>query len=125
MTATVITPTTITSPWATISAGDADFTFVAGTITDGDKFTCTGRDIVLFYNSGLSSRTITFTSSDDNQNRTEDLTYTLGAGEYCAWCGGLTNAKGWQASDRTITFTVSNAEVVARVLRLPSGYPGS
>lgn len=121
---TVLTVTTIKGPFETYSANSADFTFVAGTLTDGDTFACTGRELLLVKN-GTGTNTITITSVANAKNRTGDITtYSLGAGEFAAFGVGLTNSAGWKASDSTIRVTVSSVEVTMRVLKLPAGYPG-
>ena len=122
---TVITVQTVLGPFATYSANAADFTFAAGTVTDGDTFVCTGREILLALNTeAVTARTITVTSVDDETNRSGSITtYSLAAGEYAAFGVGLTNSKGWMSTAKTIRLTVSNAAVKVAVLRLPAGYP--
>lgn len=121
---TAITVQTILAPFAAVGAGAADFTFAAGTITDGDTFVCTGREILLVNNTGASPYTVTVTSVEDETNRTEDITtYSLAAGDFAAFGVGLTNSKGWKSTAGTIRLTVSNASVKVAVLRLPAGYP--
>ena len=114
---------TIKAPFATISANGADFTFAAGTITDGDTFVCTGKEILLVKN-GTGTNTITITSVADEKARTGDITtYSLGAGEFAAFGVGLTNSAGWKSTGGTIRITVSSTEVTVAVLKLPHGYP--
>lgn len=114
---------TILGPFATYSANAADVTFAAGTITDGDTFVCTGREILLVKN-GTGTNTITITSVANNKARTGDITtYSLGAGEFAAFGVGLTNNAGWKATAGTIRITVSSTEVSVMVLKLPAGFP--
>jgi len=121
---TVLTVQNILSPWAAYGANTADFAFVAGTLTDGDTFVCTGREILLVSNPTGGALTITITATDDETNRAESITaYSVGAGEYAAFGVGLTNAKGWKSSTGTIRITVSSASLLVAVLRLPAGYP--
>ena len=120
----VLTVQNISAPFATISAGGADFTFAAGS-TDGDTFACTGREILVAFNSGAAPYTITITSVADEKNRTGDVTaYSLAAGDYAVFGVGLTNAKGWKSTAGTIAVDVEHADVKWAVLRLPAGYPG-
>ena len=124
-------PTVITvqakpvGPFTAITAGSADFTFAAGTVTDGDTFVCTGRELLIVFNSSLATpRTITITSVDDETNRAGDISaYSMAAGDYAVFGVGLTNARGWMFTAKTIRITVSNAELKVAVLRLPAGYP--
>lgn len=120
---TALTVQQMKGPFDTISANGADFTFAAGTITDGDTFVCTGREILLVKN-GTGTNTITITSVADDIGRTGDITtYSLGTGEFAAFGVGLTNDKGWKSSAGTVRITVSSAEVTVAVLRLPAGFP--
>lgn len=123
---TALTVQNIKGPFEAIAANGADFTFAAGTITDGDTFVCTGREVLLVTNSDPTNPyTISIVSVDDEKGRAEDITtYSLAAGEFAAFGVGLTNAKGWKSTAGTIRITVSNAAVKVAVLRLPAGYPG-
>lgn len=119
-----LTPVTIIGPFAAVGAGAADFTFAAGS-TDTDTFACTGRQILLAFNSGGSPYTITITSVDDSFGRSEDITaYSLAAGDYAVFGVGLTNQAGWKQTNGTIIVDVENAAVKWAVLTLPNGYPG-
>lgn len=121
---TVITVQTIKGPFEAIAANGADYTMAAGTVTDGDTFVCTGREILLCRNINVAAKTITITSIADETNRTEDITtYSIGASEYAVFGVGLTNAKGWKATAGTIRITVEHADVLVAVLRLPAGFP--
>lgn len=121
---TALTVQTIKGPFEAIAANGADFTFAAGTITDGDTFVCTGREILLVKN-GTGTNTITITSVDDEKGRSEDITtYSLATTEHAVFGVGLTNSAGWKSTAGTIRITVSSVEVSVAVLRLPAGYPG-
>lgn len=121
MAETALTVQSIKSPFATIAAGDADFTFAAGDANDGNSFPCTGSEILIAYNSDdTNPYTVTISSVDDEKGRSEDITdYSLAAGDYAIFGVGLTNSKGWQQSDGTINLAVENAAVLVAVLRLP------
>ncbi len=121
---TALTVQEVKGPFATISANGADFTFAAGDASNTNNFVCTGRDLVLAYNSGVSSRTVDIASVADEKGRSGSIsTYSLGAGEYAVFGVGLTNSKGWKQTDGTITLTPSHADVKFAILRLPAGYP--
>lgn len=120
---TVLTVQQMLGPFDAYGALAAHFTFAAGTITDGDTFQCTGREILLVKN-GTGTNTITITSIADEKGRTKDITtYSLAAGLFAAFGIGLTNAQGWKAAAGTVRITVSSAEVTVAVLRLPAGFP--
>jgi hypothetical protein len=121
---TPIVPKTILGPFATYGAGLADFTFAAGTITDGDNWVCSGRDLLVVRNTNVGAQTITIVSVDDETNRAGNITaYSLAAGDFAVFGVGLTNSLGWQGTGKKIRITVSHAEVVVAVLTLPAGYP--
>jgi hypothetical protein len=121
---TVLTIQNILGPFATYSANAADYTYAAGTITDGDTFVCTGREILLVKN-GTGTNTITITSIANEKGRTGDITtYSLSTGEFAAFGVGLTNRAGWKSASATVRITVSSVEVTVAVLKLPAGYPG-
>ena len=112
------------APFAAVGVGAADFVWVAGTVTDGDTFVCTGRELLLANNTQVGAQTITIVSVDDETNRAEDITtYALAAGDFAVFGQGLTNSKGWKSTAGTIRITVSHAEVKVAVLRLPAGFP--
>ena len=119
---TVLSVTQILGPFEAVSAGAADFTLAAGTITDGDVFACTGREILIVHNSGLGAATITIKSESDDRGRTGDIaSYSLAAGDYSVFGVGLTTARGWKNASGKIRITVSSADLLVAVLRLPSG----
>jgi hypothetical protein len=122
---TVIVPQTVKGPFEAITAGGADFTFAASTITDGDTFVCTGRELLIVNNTDVAEKTITITSVDDEKGRAEDITsYALAAGDFAVFGVGLTNSQGWKAAAGTIRITTNDADVKVAVLRLPAGFPG-
>lgn len=119
-----ISPQELNLPFATITAGIADFVWTAGN-TGGDTFACTGREVLLFWNpAGGSTYTVTVTSQADDKGRTGHITtYSMAAGDFVAFAVGLTNEKGWKDSSNLINVVVSNAAVSVAILRLPAGYP--
>jgi hypothetical protein len=121
---TAIVPYQMLAPFAAVGAGLADFTFAAGTITDGDTFVCTGRDLLIVKNTDAGATTITITSVVDEKNRTGDITtYSVGIGEYAIFPIGLTNNLGWKDTSGKVRITVSDADLKVAVIRLPAGYP--
>lgn len=125
MTATTITVQQLLSPFPTtpLTANSADIAFTALTPSDGDVFTCTGREVILISN-GTGTNTLTIDSSDDGYGREEDITnYSLAEGDFAVFGVGLTNNAGWKNSSGQIKLTPSSAEIKAAVVRLPAGYP--
>ena len=121
---TALTVQTIKAPFAAIAANGVDFTFAAGTITDGDTFICTGRELLLVNNVNVAAKTILIVAVDDETNRSENIgPYSIGAGEFAVFGQGLTNSKGWKSTAGTIRITVEHADVKVAVLRLPAGFP--
>lgn len=121
---TVITVQTVKGPFETIAADGVDFIFAAGTITDGDVFTCTGRELLIVKNDNVAAKYITITSVDNDKGRSEDITqYSIGASEFAVFGIGLTQKRGWMNSSKQVRITVEHADVKVAVLRLPAGYP--
>ena len=126
MAATVITVQQLISPFPVtpLTASSADIVFTALTVTEGDTFVCTGREVILIKN-GTGTNTLTISSADDAQGRTEDITsYSIAAGLFAAFGVGLTNNPGYKTSGGLIKMTPSSAELKCAVVRLPAGYPG-
>ena len=124
MAATVITVQQLLSPFPVtpLTANSADITFTALTVSDGDVFTCTGREVILIKN-GTGTNTLTISSADDEKGRAEDITsYSIADGLFAVFPQGLTNAQGWKNSSGQIKLTPSSAELTCAVVRLPSGY---
>lgn len=125
MTVTAITTglNTLKAPFADVSADGLNLAWQTATV-GGEKFTCTGRQILLMRNDS-GTNTVTITSTADAKGRTENLAaYEITGSEIAAWCGGLTNAPGWkQTTDGTIIVTASSTNVSFAVLTLPTGYP--
>lgn len=125
MTITAITTgmNTLVGPFADQPIADAlNIAWQTATVA-GEKFTCTGREILLMRNDA-GSNTVTITSVDNDKGRSENLAaYAITGTEIAVWTGGLTNAKGWKQTDGTILVTASATDVSFAVLRLPVGYP--
>jgi hypothetical protein len=120
MAATTITVQEIVGPFTAVTAGDLDITFAAMTITDGDEFQCTGKEIVVIRNDNGAAQTFAVSSEDDAYGRDGDITdYSLGAGEYAVLGVGLTNAAGWKDASSNILITPSSADLKIAVLRMP------
>lgn len=125
MAPTVITVQQLLSPFPSLplTANSADIAFTALTLTEGDTFQCTGREIVLIKN-GTGTNTLTISSADDAYGRAEDITsYSLAASDFAVFGVGLTNQAGWKTSAGVIKMTPSSTQITAAVLRLPVGYP--
>ena len=121
----LITPITMKSPFEAVTAGTITFAFTAGN-TGGDTISITGRELIIIQNTGVGARTFTIASQADEKGRTGDITaYSLAAGEFAYFTGGLTNSIGWRnVSTGLLTITPSHAEVKYAVLKLPAGVPG-
>jgi hypothetical protein len=79
---------------------------------------------VILIKNGTGTNTLTISSADDAQGRTEDITsYSIAAGLFAAFGVGLTNNPGYKTSGGLIKMTPSSAELTCAVVRLPAGYP--
>ena len=119
MAETALTVQVIESPFALLTAGDADFTFAAADLGNGNKFACTGKEILIARNDAIAEKTLTISSVDDEKNRDGDITtYALASGDYAIFLQGMTNSKGWKQTDGTILLQASDADIFLAVLRL-------
>lgn len=111
------------APFDDVAANALNLAWQTGTVA-GDKFTCTGREILLIRNDS-GTNTVTITSVDNEKGRAENLAaYEITGAEIAYWTGGLTNAKGWKQTDGTILVTATTGTSVSfALLRLPAGYP--
>ncbi len=124
MTVTAITTglNTLKAPFADVAANDLNLAWQTATV-GGEKFTCTGRQVLLMRNDS-GTNTVTISSVADLKGRTENLAaYEITGAEIAAWCGCLTNTPGWKQTDATIIVTASSVNVSLAVLTLPAGYP--
>lgn len=121
----LITPISMKGPFDAMTAGLITFAFTAGN-AGGDTISITGRQFIVIQNTGVGARTFTITSVADEKGRTGDITaYSLAAGEFAYFPGGLTNSPGWKnSSTGLLTITPSHAEVKYAVFTLPAGTPG-
>jgi hypothetical protein len=101
---------------APITAGSLAITFTACDATNGNSFTSTGREVLLIFNSGGSTYTVTVNSVADQLNRldTSLTAYSLSAGAYAAV--QMKNLTGWQSSG-SISMTCTNAAVKFAVIQ--------
>lgn len=94
---------------ATVAANDLDITWTAAVVGDA-TFACTGKELLLVHNSGVSAATFTLTSVVDQYNRRADVEgYSLGADEYAAFWYG--NTVGWRDSNGTATLDASSTDL--------------
>lgn len=121
---TVLTITQIKGPFDAVTALGFDFAFASSTLTDGDTFVCTGREILLLQNTTGGALTLTVTSVADEKGRTGDITaYSVGAGLFSCVPVGLYNGLGWKSTAGTVRITCSGTGLKVAVLRLPAGFP--
>lgn len=115
MARTALTVTNIPTPYA--GAGVA-ITMTAADISNQNRFPLTGREIVIAWNSGVSSRTVTITSVDDAYGRQEHITAeSIAAGAIRVYGCGLA-IEGWQQTDGNLYLEANNAEVKFGILKL-------
>ena len=100
------------------TANAADLTMQAADQVDGEEVTHVGNLLIVAHNTGASPHTITVTSVADDQGRTGDISYSLGAGEYAVF--GPFAIKGWRATaDAMLDFEADDAEVYFGVVKVP------
>lgn len=126
MAETALTVQSLKAPFDAIAANGADFTWAAADAVNGNSFPCSGREVLLVWNSDSTNPyTVTITSQPDERGRTKDITtYSLTAGEFACFTPGLTLSQGWINTNGSILVSGSNAAIKFAVLRIPAGYGG-
>lgn len=116
---TTIAPQTMKNIYAGSPAANAlDFTLTAADVANGNQYVCTGREVLIVYNSdGANPYTFTLGSVVDPYGRTQDLTaYSLAAGEYAAL---PVPSVGFKQTDGYAYINGSNAAIKFAILVMP------
>lgn len=110
-----LTATAVPNPYAAtgtlIAWGAAD-------TSNKNQIVLTGRELVIAWNSGATSRTVTVTSVADRYGRTKDIAaQAIAPGEHIVYACGL-SPEGWQQADGNLYLEATHAEVKFGVLKL-------
>lgn len=119
MARTTLTRTTPLGPYPTlpVAANALDLVMTAADVANNNQILLDGPMIVVAQNTDAVDRTITLTSSTDQQNRTGDIAaYTLSADEIAAF--KIDQVAGWKQSDGYLYLQASNALVKIGAIRL-------
>lgn len=117
MARTVLTPIDVPDKYGT--AGVA-ITWTAWDATNGNRFLCTGREILLARNVGAGAQTVTVTSQNDPQGRTGDISAdSIAAGAFA--CYQRFPLSGWADANNYVNIDGSTTDIEFAVLRLPAG----
>ncbi len=95
----------------------ADLVFTAGDIVNFEQTKLTGKEMIVLHNNSGGANTLTVTSVPNQFGRTEDINYTLQAGEHGMF--GPFDLEGWRQTDGNLYFAVSSVIVGVAVVRLP------
>jgi hypothetical protein len=77
-TRTDLTPKQLANQNLVVTAASADVTFVAADNTNGNQVDCTGKELLLVYNSAGSAGTVTISGKPDEFGRTGNIaTYSV------------------------------------------------
>ena len=102
----------------TVSANDLDFSFTACDVGNKNKFSLTGRQLILVQNVNVGAKTVTFTSVNDPYSRTGTITtYSLGATEFAAFFAG--DLTGWQQTDGEFYLEGEHADIKFAIITIP------
>ena len=93
----------------------AEITFAATHATNKEQTLATGREVIVFYNSGATPRVCTVTSIACSHGRTGDVSSTVGAGEF--WVSPRIPLEGFRQTDGYIYFEAAHAEILVSVIR--------
>jgi hypothetical protein len=93
-------------------------TFTSANVADGNSFTFTGREVLLVFNDGASTRTITFQTIAVNgrQDPLHNSAQNITAGQYLLY-GPFTRG-GFRQDDGLIYVSANHAEVKFCVIKV-------
>lgn len=115
---TAIDASDVQFPWDTAGL---EITLTAADVANQNECTAAGKILLVAYNSGASSRTVTITSTPDNQfGRSGDVSKSLAAGKYWFW---TLVRNGWQYDDSgtyKFRFGADHADVKFALIKLVS-----
>jgi hypothetical protein len=117
MARTLITPKTLANQNLVVAPNAADFVPAACDSTNFNDMAITGRELLVFYNSGGSAYTVTIYSAADSFGRSGAITaYSLGTLEYAVF--GPFPVDVYAQTTGRINFDASNAAVLVAGFRL-------
>jgi hypothetical protein len=108
--------TAVTLPGGYATDG-ANAPMTAADAVNFERVLHTGRQVIVYRNSGASSRIVTVSSVADPFGRTGDFTDTVPAGEMHV--SPMFPVDGWRQSDGFLYFSGAHAEVLFTVLTIP------
>lgn len=110
-----ITAVAITGKWPTDLT---ELTFTAANATDKEQVIHTGKEILIAFNSGASSRSVTITSvASARTGRTGDLTHSVGAGKF--FMAGPLAPEGFTQTNGYLYMEAAHADVKWAVIQVP------
>lgn len=118
-TRTAVTPQTLKGPYTgTVNANDLLVTWTAADAVNLNQFLANGNEILLVWNTDVSSQTITLTSRTDSFGRSGDVSaYSMATNTVHAF--NFRNASsGWVQADGNVYFQASSANVKFAVIRI-------
>lgn len=118
MPATALTPLTPVGPYPqSVSAAALDLAFTAADNVNGNKFSASGRDLLLIWNTDASPHTVTLTSQYDATNRKADVTaYSVAATTISAFL--FSALPGWVDGSNQINLSANSALIKFAVVRV-------
>lgn len=99
-----------------VSAGALKVNFAAADVSNHNKSSFTGKEILLVWNTDTGAHNLTLTSAPDEHGRSSDIaSYSIPAGEVHAFSfrGG---AVGWQQSDGNVYYQADDVSVKFAVI---------
>ena len=116
MTYTALAPVQLKIDNYAVQAGDLTVAFAAMDATNGNSYTATGEEILVFNNTDTATHTITINSVADNLGRLDSslTTYTIAASGFAMI--QMKSLPGWVSGGLT-TMTTTSALVKIAVVR--------
>lgn len=120
MPATTLTANTAVGGYGVYTTANiADVVMTAADAANTNDVVLTNNQIIIAHNTGASARNLVVSSAFDPYNRRRNITYQLGAGEYCVL--GPFRQLGWALTSGKLLFSADHAEVKFGVVNLPGG----
>ena len=103
----------------TVSANDLDFSFEAADVANKNKFSLTGKEIIIIKNAdGAGAHNFTLTSVNGPLKRLGTITnYSLGQDEYAVFMAG--DITGWIQTDGKFYLEADNNNIQFAIIKIP------
>lgn len=100
----------------TLLENSLDVAWEAANTTEGNRFDCTGNELLFMKNDGSASANVTLRSEPDFNRRKGDITYSVGAEETASYWYGST--VGWADENGKALIETPSADIQFAIVRI-------